>query len=55
VNVVSRGEPRTVSEKEVSHNLDPHEVDADKATGPVEKLEDIQVSEVDAKRYLKLG
>jgi len=55
VNVVSRDEPRAMTKKGVSHDLDPREVDADRATGPIEELEDVQVSEVDLERCLKLG
>ncbi|XP_052189990.1 uncharacterized protein LOC127799811 [Diospyros lotus] len=45
----------TMSQRGVSYDLDPHEVDCDRVTGLVEKLEDIPVDEVDEERCLKLG
>ena len=55
VNVIPKSDPRPVSQKGVSHNLDPREVDCHRHTGPVEELEDILVREADEERRLKLG
>ncbi|XP_052177535.1 uncharacterized protein LOC127791591 [Diospyros lotus] len=55
VNVVTEGAQRPSSRSGVSYDLDPREVDCDKATGPVEELEEVPISEVDAERCLKLG
>ena len=55
VKVVSGGSPRLTSEKGVSHDLDPCEVDCDRATGPVGELEDVPVNSANAERCLKLG
>ena len=55
VNVVSGGQLRAISETGMSNDLDPREVDADRATGPVEELEDVRVSEAGSERYVKIG
>ena len=55
VSIISRGGPQGVSEKGISHDLDPHEMDCDRATSLVGKLEDIVVSDTDNERCLKLG
>ena len=55
MNVVAGGDARPSSQKGVSYDLDPHEVDCDRVTDPVEELEDIPISEVDEERCLKLG
>jgi len=55
VNVIAGGDPRPANQKGVSHDLDPREVDCDRATGPVKELDDILVSKMDKERYLKLG
>ena len=55
VNVVSRGGPRIISERGVSHTLDPREADCDQATDLIGELEDIIISNADAERCLKLG
>jgi len=53
--LLRRGDPQPASQMGVSYDLDPREVDCDKATGPVEELEDIPVSEIDEEICLKLG
>ncbi|XP_052202690.1 uncharacterized protein LOC127808243 [Diospyros lotus] len=45
----------TGCQSRVNYDLDPREVDCDKASGPVEELEEVPVGEVDAERCLKLG
>ncbi|XP_052197197.1 uncharacterized protein LOC127804377 [Diospyros lotus] len=55
VNVVAGGAQRPSSQSGVNYDLDPREVDCDKASGPVEELEEVLASEVDAERCLKLG
>ncbi|XP_052176651.1 uncharacterized protein LOC127790956 [Diospyros lotus] len=55
VNVVAGGAQRPSSQSGVNYDLDPREVDCDKASGPVEELEEVPTSEVDAERCLKLG
>ena len=39
----------------MSKDLDPHEVDEDRTSGPVDKLESIQVSKEDPRRCLSVG
>ncbi|XP_052187708.1 uncharacterized protein LOC127798287 [Diospyros lotus] len=55
VNIVIGSDPRPPSQKRVSYDLDPCEVDCDRATGPVEELKDISVSEMDEEICLKPG
>ena len=45
VSMVTEEKKHPVSTMGVSQDLDPREVDEDRATGPVEELEDVQVSE----------
>lgn len=47
--------PQGVSEKRISHDLDPYEVDYNQTASPVGELEDVIVSDTDAKKCLKLG
>ncbi|XP_052203123.1 uncharacterized protein LOC127808589 [Diospyros lotus] len=54
VNIVSRGGSQGVSEKVVSHDLDPREVDCDQAVGFVGELDEVVVSSTDAEMCLKL-
>ena len=54
VHMVSRGEARVINGKGVSHNLDPREVNCDRAANPTNELEDIVVSDIDVERCLKL-
>ena len=54
-NVIAKNYPQPISQKGVSYDLEPREVDCDRATGPVEELEDIPISEADEERHLKLG
>ena len=54
VNIVSGGETQVISEKGVSHDLDPRQVDCDRAASSAEELEDIVVSDIDIERCLKL-
>ncbi|XP_052193952.1 uncharacterized protein LOC127802277 [Diospyros lotus] len=55
VNLVAGGTQRPSGQSGVNYDLDPREVDCDKASGPVEELEEVLTSEVDAGRRLKLG
>ena len=55
MNIVARSEPRPSIQRGVSYNLDPHEVDFNKATGPMEEFKDIPISKVDKQSCLKLG
>lgn len=52
VNVVLGGKPRVVTEKGVNSDLDPREVDTDRATSLIEELEDAQVNKADPERCL---
>ncbi|XP_052193804.1 uncharacterized protein LOC127802147 [Diospyros lotus] len=55
VNLVAGGTQRPLGQSGVNYDLDPREVDCDKASDPVEELEEVPASEVDAERCLKLG
>ena len=55
VNIVLGGDLRDVSEKGINHDLNPRKVDCDRAADPIGLLEDVAVSDMDAKKCLKLG
>ncbi|XP_052206808.1 uncharacterized protein LOC127811137 [Diospyros lotus] len=55
VNMVSGGEVRVTNNRGVSHDLNPHDMDCDRATSPADELEDVVISSLDVERRLQVG